>query len=107
MKALAEVLAFPSRASVVPFPIVQCGCKRSDCGRIDTQRDSYIYSKATKEYYSDMVCLTNAVEAVYEPYHRVFVIRISEHVHTSSPQHSVTAKGSSTSSPHPSHTSTL
>ena len=70
MKALAEVLAFPSRASVVPFPIVQCGCKRSDCGRIDTQRDSYIYSKATKEYYSDMVCLTNAVEAVYEPYHR-------------------------------------
>lgn len=70
-KKLAEVLAFPTKqAEVVPFPIVQCGCKRSDCGRIDTLRDTHIYSRATNEFYSDMVCLTNAVEAVYEPYHR-------------------------------------
>src|SRR5690554_3821039 len=70
-KRLAEVLAFPTKqAEIVQFPIVRCGCHQESCGHIDTNQHAYIYSRATGEYYSDMVCLTNAVEAVYEPYHR-------------------------------------
>lgn len=73
-KPQAEIIAFPTNhGAVLPFPIVQCGCKRSDCGRIDTLRDTHIYSRATKETYSDMVCLTDAVGAHYSPIDRIVI----------------------------------
>lgn len=67
MKALAEVLAFPTKqAEIVKFPIVQCGCHRAHCGKIDITQHEYIYSKATKEYYSDLDCLAHGIEAFYD-----------------------------------------
>lgn len=66
-KHLADILAFPTKqAEVVPFPIVQCGCHRSNCGKIDINQHEYIYSRATKEYYSDLECLIHAVEDVHK-----------------------------------------
>ena len=43
--------------NVVQFPIVivQCAC---GCGPINLNEHAYIYSRATGEYYADLVCLS-------------------------------------------------
>lgn len=66
-KHLADILAFPTKqAEVVPFPIVQCGCHRSHCGKIDINRDEWIYSKASEQYYGDLGCLAHGIDAYYD-----------------------------------------
>ena len=61
MKALAEVLAFPSRASVVPFPKSQlCGC---GCGTLlNKQEDSFIIREETGQWYTDEVDFLKALD---------------------------------------------
>lgn len=54
-KAIWEV---QQKASVIPFPVVKCACKRPTCGHINLNEHAYIYSRVTGEYYADMACMS-------------------------------------------------